>query len=134
LARRHGGDADVQFFEAYRQTRGAGGRPTYVEPHTDYTGCTKYGSLRLVEAYRRWTDYRLRHADRYTAPVAAAIQDIEAQLAGGTCACGARASVLSELRAFVEAFPGDSIVPSLRERMGTIEAGTSGIRFVCVAG
>jgi hypothetical protein len=134
LARRHGEPADVRFFESYRQTVVAGGWPVYVEPQTDSAGCTRYGSLRLVEAYRRWTDYRRQFPGRYAARVGEFIETIEAELAGGRCACGARASVLGELRAFLEAFPGAPIAPDLRARVRAIEAGTSDIRFVCVAG
>jgi len=71
--------------------------PSYIEQQTDYSGCTRFGGMTLVEVYGVWLEFQRRFPDRY---VSAAKEETEAvlhELTQSTCACGNAAGVEQEL-------------------------------------
>jgi hypothetical protein len=140
LARAHGDRADRAFFAALAATYGGDDStagafwPDYVAQQTDYGGCTRYGTGRLVEAYARWSLYRSAHRFRYTHAVRAELARVEEALTRSTCACGDRADVTRELTAFVRRFPSTTLATQVRARLRSVRAGRSGMRFRCNSG
>ncbi|MGH7325844.1 MAG: hypothetical protein ACREJ9_14545 [Candidatus Rokuibacteriota bacterium] len=133
LARAHGDDADRRFFEAYRRTFSLPGQRAWARRLGAGERCTRYGRRTLVELYRQWSDHRRLHPDRYASQVAAFLQDIEAELLTGTCACGSRADVVRELRGFVDSFPDATVTGAVRARLRQLEGGGGNVRPACRA-
>ncbi len=134
LAQTSGEQADVLFFDAYKRSFPDGLSVVYFQQRTHYSGCISYGSLDLVDLFRRWTRYGQQYPNRYAAQVARRVQEIRVLFTEGRCACSGKESVLTEFRAFVEAFPRASFTPRVRERIGELEAETSSILFMCRGG
>src|SRR5207249_8239511 len=108
LARKIKDPAGVAFFRDYERTfpDSAGGLwPAWIRPQTDESGCTRYGSLALVAAYRRWTTYRAGFRGRFAGEVRGILAQVESELTAGTCPCEGKPEVLRELERFVEEFP-----------------------------
>ncbi len=134
LAKSYGEQADILFFDAYKRSFPDGLSVVYFQQRTHYSGCISYGTLDLVDLYRRWTRYGQQYPNRYAAHVARRVQEIQVLLSDGRCACGGKESVLTEFRAFVEAFPRASFTPRVRERIEELEADKSDILFGCRGG
>jgi hypothetical protein len=133
LSRRAGDQTDVQFFESCTALVSEG-LPVYLMWQTDYSACTRFGTMGLVDAYGKWSRFQAAHPGRYREETGSFLRDIEEELTGGTCACGNREAVLKELDAFVRLFPGSEIVPKVRRRADQIRRGSGGMRFRCVSG
>ncbi len=134
IAKRHGGKSDVEFFEAMKQMFPDGASPVYIEPVTDTSGCTTYGTFDLTRLYGRWLDYQRGYPNKYAEMVSVYIHDIESALAENTCACGEKEKVMKELRTFIKDYPSSSITPRVRARLSEIASGTSDMRFQCKPG
>src|SRR2546422_1260363 len=57
LAAARGDEADRAFFAALKATYPESVWPSYIEQQTDYSGCTRFGGMTLVEVYRAWLEY-----------------------------------------------------------------------------
>jgi len=134
LAAAQGDATDRAFFTALKATRPAPNWPVYIEQQTDFSGCIRFGSLTLVETYRRWVNFERQFPDRYAAGVRAEIDDVSFQLTESTCACGDRASVDRELGRFVRDFPSAPIRSKVEGRLKALRAGTSPVRANCKSG
>ena len=134
LARARGLNADTAFFHAMTATHPYGTFPIYVRQQTDYSGCTDYGSGRLVATYGLWQAFIARYPGRYATWATEELENVEEELTIGNCACGDRASVLKEMEAFVQRFPHATIAPRVRERASVIRAKADSIRYQCVSG
>lgn len=134
LARSRGDAADTAFFHALSLTYGPGVSPVYVEQQTDYSGCTDFGSGRLVSTFEIWNTFVSSHPRRYEAWSRKELQGTEDELTAGTCACGGREAVFQELSSFVRRFPSAAGTPRVRARLKAIGRGTSGIRYRCKSG
>ena len=132
LAKRSNDPANVEFFEAYKKTKPEKW-PVYVEQQTDYSGCTRYGILSLVNTYALWDGYRNKYPARYQKEVRDFIHDIEFEL-DGTCACKDYKSVTIELETFIRKFPQAKITARLRERLDQIRQGKSDMGEHCHSG
>ncbi|MDD5058852.1 MAG: NHL repeat-containing protein [Sideroxydans sp.] len=132
LAKRSNDPANVEFFEAYKNTMPEKW-PVYVEQITNYSGCTRYGTLSLVNTYALWDGYRNKYPTRYQNEVRNLIHDIEFEL-DGTCACNDLKSVTLELETFIRKFPHAKIAARLRERLAQIRHGKSDMREHCQPG
>jgi hypothetical protein len=130
LARRVGAPADTAYWDRV-VSFDSWGVPSYVEPVTDETGCTKFGSGQLVAAYGAWTAYRKRYPGHYAADVDARIEDVTRELLEGTCACGDASGVTSEFQGFIKRFPKDKLTPRVRERLREVRAGRGPMRYHC---
>ncbi len=133
LAERYGAHEDRAFFRAYRRTLPSGVWPAYIEPQTDYSGCTAFGRGELVATYRLWREFGRSFSHSYAATVARLMQDIEESVQS-TCACGDAASVERELRDFLAAFPTSPVASAVRQRVLELREKRSPIRFSCVSG
>jgi hypothetical protein len=134
LAARSGDNADRAFFAALKSTYPESVWPVYIEQQTDYSGCTRFGSMSLVETYRAWTDFQRRFSGRYVAGAAKEIQRVLQGLTASTCACRDLASVEQELQRFLRDFPASPARATLDRRLQAIRAGGSDIRASCISG
>ncbi len=133
LAKSRGSEADVSYFTLADASKNEWGDARYVKRRSDFGGCTRYGSLILVDLYRRWTRYSDRFPGRYEREVAKFLEEIRRELGSARCACDGPDSVLKELRAFVAAYPNSEVAPAVEKRIEDIGAARSLIRFQCGA-
>jgi hypothetical protein len=134
LAATQGDDVDRAFFAALVATYPVSEWPVYVDPKVDFGGCVRFGSMALVDTYRRWTEFRRRHPGRYQA---AAIHELDAvvmELAQSNCACDSLPDVERELEEFVRSFPRSIAAPAIEQRLYDLQRGRSSIRAHCVPG
>jgi hypothetical protein len=133
LAKAHGVDVDRAFFATLASTRQPSGWPTYIERQTDYSGCTRFGSMTLVETYRAWSAFD----DKFFGYAEAARSELRAvgdAIATSTCACGDPAGVIKELDAFVREFPVNDFRLAAERRRDEVKAGRSNVRMKCKSG
>jgi hypothetical protein len=134
LAARLGDAADRAFIAALSATRPESVWPVYLERQTDYSGCTRFGSLALVRAYRDWSTFAEHHPGRYVQAAKNELDDVSQQLTGSTCACGNAASVRTELERFIRDFGAAPIRSHVEQRLDAVKQGRSEIRMNCVSG
>ena len=133
LATRVGDRADQRYAAALAATHPESYWPVYVEPKTDYSGCTAFGDGRLLEVYLAWSAMQRDFPGRYESAVSRQRDAVEEEITKSTCACGDAASVAEELKRIVTALtPADPILPAVRLRLAAIEEGRSNIRFGCI--
>lgn len=133
LAKKRGGQADVLFFQNYKNTFRDGIWKIYVQPQTDYSGCTEFGDKELVWLYGKWTSYVQQFPGVYTSSVNELIKEIEHELTAGDCACYEKEKVLQEFELFLKTFPAAEIAPRIRQRIADIQNNESGMKFNCIA-
>jgi hypothetical protein len=133
-SRRQGTTADVRFFECYRQTYPRPKWPIYLQGQTEYTGCTDFGSGKLVELYGVWHSFKTSHPSDYIVPVKEILDDIKSNLERSTCACGSRETVEHELQSFVDRFPKHLLAATVSNRLTRLRAGLGDIRLNCISG
>ena len=134
LAAARGDDADRAFFAALKATYPESVWPTYVEQQTDYAGCTRFGSMSLVETYRLWSEFQRKHPDHYRAAANEEASAVLGELSGSTCACGDAAAIERELDQFLRTFPAAPARARVEERLQALRARRSNIRTDCIAG
>lgn len=134
LAAARGDGADRAFFSAFKATYPESVWPLYVEQQTDYSGCTRFGSMTLVETYRTWFDFQRKFRGRYAAGAQKETDAVIEHLTTSTCACGDLASVERELQRFRRRFPASSARAKVDQRLQALRARRSDIRTSCVAG
>lgn len=135
LAARLGDQADQRFAAALAATYPDGHWPVYVEPQTDYSGCTAFGAGVLLETYLAWSAMARDFPGRYVSAVARERDTVVEKITRSTCACGDAAAVVGELRRTAAALPpADPIIPSVKERLAALDEGRSNIRFDCISG
>jgi hypothetical protein len=134
LAGARGDEADRAFWSALKATHPESVWPIYVEQQTDYSGCTRFGSLSLVETYRAWFDFQRRFRGRYAAGAKRELDAVTEDLTESTCACGDWASVDQELQRFLRDFPTSSARAKIDQRLQALRAGRSDIRINCRSG
>ena len=134
LAATRGDGADRAFFAALKATYPKSVWPVYIDQQTDYGGCTRFGSMSLVETYRAWSGFRQKYPDRYADGAKKEIDAVLASLTESTCACGDRAGVERELERFRLSFPTSPARDGVARRLQALRGGRSDIRTSCVAG
>ena len=135
LAARVGDKADQRFASTLAATYRNAKWPIYVEPQTDYSGCTVFGEGRLLETYLNWLDMARDFPGRYASAVTRERGRVQDAIATSTCACGDAASVVRELERIAAALnPADPMLPTVRERLAALDEGGSNIRFGCISG
>jgi hypothetical protein len=134
LAAARGDGADRAFFSALKATYPESVWPVYVEQQTDYSGCTRFGSMTLVETYRAWFDFQRKFPGRYAAGAKKETDAVVEHLTTSTCACGDSASVEREFQRFLRRFPISSARAKVGQRLQALRARRSDIRASCVAG
>jgi hypothetical protein len=134
LAGSRGDATDGSFFSALKATYPESVWPVYIKQQTDYSGCTLYGSGKLVDMYQQWSRFQRTFPDRYKAPVRERLEDISRQLTDSTCACEDASSVEKELQQFLQAFPTSTLRPRITERLQALRNGRSNIRARCISG
>ena len=135
LAARVGDRADRRFAAALVVTYPDSHWPVYVEPQTDYSGCTAFGDGVLLEIYLAWSSMERDFPGRYESAVARHRDAVAVRTTRSTCACGDAASVVEELERIAAALaPTDPVLPAVRQRLAAIEEGRSNMRFECISG
>jgi hypothetical protein len=131
LAAARGDRADRAFFLALKATYPGSVWPVYVDQQTDYSGCSRFGSMSLVQTYGRWADFQRAFPGRYVEGARKEADAVIEHLARSTCACGDLASVEHELRQFLQTFPGSPARAGIDLRLQSLRAGRSEIRARC---
>ena len=134
FAAARGDVADRRFFAAFKMTFPESVWPAYIEQQTDYSGCTAFGSGKLVETYRVWAQFQNDYPKRYASAVRQELDRISRELTDSTCACGDLAAIQSELQRFIRMFPSSSIRPKVEARLNALRLGKSDIRVRCISG
>jgi hypothetical protein len=134
LAGARGDAADRAFFAALTATYPTSVWHVYSERQTDYSGCTRFGSLSLVETYGAWSDFARRYPGRYAKAVKDETEAVVRELTGSTCACGETSGVERELDQFVRRFPASSVRPDVERRLQSVRTGQAAIRVRCISG
>jgi hypothetical protein len=133
LANTKGDAGDKSFFAALKATYPDSIWPVYLQRQTDAGGCTRFGSLSLVETYGVWAQFKQRFPSRYQDAVSDETEAIFELVTDGTCACGGVPDVVRELTAFNARFPSSPITTEVESRLRDLAAGPSGIRASCRA-
>jgi hypothetical protein len=129
-----GDSADRAFFLALKATYPDSVWPVYLDQQTDYSGCTRFGSMSLVDTYRAWADFQHRFPGRYAAGAKKEINAVIEHFTTSTCACGDLASVAVEMQQFLRIFPTSSTRAKIDRRLQALRARRSEIRARCVSG
>src|SRR5438093_12653227 len=108
LAAASGDEADRAFFAALKATYPESVWPTYIEQQTDYSGCTRFGGMTLIEAYRVWLEFQRRFPNRYVNGANEETDAVLHELTQSTCACGNAAGVELEFGAIPSTVSGVS--------------------------
>jgi hypothetical protein len=130
LALTKGSKADVEFLSLEIQ-QSKGGCSNYN--YNDDSGCTKYGSLILVDNYSKWLDYRKKYPECYMDETQRELFSIRIHFLDGynLCACSGPKEVLREFRAFIKLVNDPALKEAVRWHIDKIEKGTSKIKFNC---
>ena len=134
LSARVGDGADRRFASALAAAHRNAKWHVYVQPQTDYAGCTLFGEGRLLETYLAWSAMERDFPDRYVTAVARERHSVEDRITRSTCACGNRASVVEGLERIAAALTAaDPILAAVEERLAALYDGRSNMRFGCIA-
>lgn len=133
LAATRGHVADRDFFAALGVTYPRSGWPVYVDQQTDSSGCTRFGSMTLVDTYGIWIEFRRQHPDHYVSDARAETERVLDELTSLTCVCGGADGVEAELRQFRARFPMSPARSTVDARLESLRTGRSNLRFSCVA-
>lgn len=133
LASAKGDPADRAFFRALKVTYPNSTWPIYLLQQTDYSGCTRFGSLSLVETYRMWSEFQKRYPDRYEIPVKMELDAVLNKLLS-TCACGDAADIVKELEQFRMEFPGSPMQSRIDVRLKDVQERRPTVRTNCISG
>jgi hypothetical protein len=133
LADMRGDAADKAFFAALKATYPNSVWPVYLQRQTDAGGCTRFGTLSLVNSYQVWSQFRQRFPTRYESAATAEVEGIFELLTDGDCACGTIAEVERELVEFNTRFPASPVRSEIEARLRDIRRGEAGIRASCRA-
>jgi len=134
LAAASGDEADRAFFAALKATYPESVWPTYIEQQTDYSGCTRFGGMTLVEAYRVWLEFQRRFPNRYVNGANEETDAVLHELTQSTCACGNAAGVELELEQFLRRFPESPARVRIEQRLESLRSRRSDIRPNCTSG
>jgi len=134
LATTNGDEADRAFFLALKATYQGTVWPVYIEQQTDYSGCTRFGSMSLVDVYRVWSEFRGKYPDRYTAQAKTEAGHVLEELTTSTCACGDVAEIVQELKRFRARFPTSPVRSKIDARLEALRTHRSNIRTYCRSG
>ena len=133
LADTRGDAADKAFFAALKATYPNSVWPVYLQRQTDSGGCTRFGTLSLVDSYRLWSQFRQRFPTRYDGAATGEGRSNLELLTDGDCACTTTADVERELVEFNTRFPASPVRNELDTRLREIRGGQAGIRANCRA-
>jgi hypothetical protein len=134
LAAARGDGEDRAYCAALKATYPKSVWPVYVGQQTDFSGCTRFGSMSLVDTYRAWSDFQRKFPGRYAMGAKKEIDAAIEDLTESTCACGGKAAVEQELQRFLQDFPTSSIRAKIDQRLEALRAGRSEIRLNCHSG
>lgn len=134
LARAKGTDADRAFFTVLKATYPESVWPVYLQQQTDYSGCTRFGSMSLVDTYRAWSEFRTKHPDRYVSQANAEADRVVKELATSTCACGNADGIVQELEQFQARFAQSPVRSEIDTRLKALRTQRSNIRTNCISG
>jgi len=133
LAVGHGDEVDRQFYAALKATYPETVWPIYVEQQTDYSGCTRFGTGKLVEMHRTWARFRDRNPKRYAAAARDQLVRVNREIVESTCACGDAASVTRELEGFLRSASAPTERTRVAERLAAVRSGRSDLRLHCTS-
>lgn len=133
LSRTRGTKADIAFFTLMREIRPEDVWAAYIEPQTDYSGCTIYGDGALTKLYGKVMRFKKAYPKAYVKDINEEISEILEEFGDTVCACGEREDVLKEYRLFIKTFSADKNTPAIKQNLEKIEKSTDA-RFNCLSG
>jgi len=133
LAETRGTKADMAFFALMPQIKPRNVWAAYIEQQTDVSGCTIYGNGALTGLYGKALQFKRAYPKAYASDINKEIAEILSEFTDGTCACGTRAGVEKEFRAFIKTFPKDKNTPAIKKRLANLK-GNKDFRFNCESG
>lgn len=133
LAKTHGTKADIAFFALMREIRPDDVWAAYIEPQTDYSGCTIYGNGLLTKLYGKALQFRKNYPKAFAVDINEEIDKILEEFPESGCACGNRNSVIKEFRLFIKTFPKNKNTPEIKKRLANLEKERD-FRFNCQSG
>jgi len=133
LAKTRGTKTDAAFFAVMREIKPENVWTAYIEQQTDVTGCTIYGNGALTRLYGKARQFKRAYPKAYVDDINEEIDEILTEFTGGTCACGGRAGVEKEFRAFIKTFPKDKNTPAIKKRLANLKKNKD-FRFNCQSG
>jgi hypothetical protein len=135
LARRKGRPQDRAFFDLYARTEpdATPGIAAYVRHSSPDSRCTSYDGKLMADLYGAWLAFRTKYHDDYSSEAQGEIDNLDAELLSGICACGGADETAAGLQKFVDELPDVPIAPKIRDRIALIRSGHSDFRFNCKA-
>jgi hypothetical protein len=133
LSERSGTKTDAAFFVLMRVIKPDNVFPVYIERQTDVSGCTIYGIGALTVLYGKALQFKKTYPKAYVSDINREIEEILSEFTEGTCACGTRAGVEKEFRAFIKTFPKDKNTPAIKKRLANLKRNKD-FRFNCESG
>ena len=135
LSAQVGDEADQRFAATLAATLHYGYWPVYVQPQTEYSGCTAFGEGRLLKTLLAWSAMERDFPGRYVSAVARERDAVVRKITNSTCACGDVASVVGEFERIAAALTAaDPIRAAVDERLAALDEGRSNMRFGCISG
>lgn len=134
LAKKHGMESDILYFDFLAGVRPDGSWPVYIEQQTDVGGCTRYGEGHLAKLYQKGKALLPKMTGYYADETAEMLKEISVQLTAATCACEDRQSVVKELQLFLELNKNSDIAGAVRSRLEDVQKQGSTMRYQCVGG
>lgn len=135
LARKKGTPEDIAFFENLQRTFPEyAAWPVFIEPQTDYSGCTLYNAPELIAVYRGWSEFAAKYPKAYPEQVAQELTRIHEAMTQEGCACEKAEGVTAGFAAFLKAFPKAPIAGKVKSRLEALKAGKGDFRFECHSG
>jgi hypothetical protein len=130
LAHEKGTKVDQSFFEVLMKTYPdpKSWAPVYIEPKTDWGGCTVFEGKTLSGTYGWWTSFQKAYPSSYRVAVQKELTLIQSALES-ECVCGGEDEYLKELQIFVKTYPTSPFVPGVVSRLEAVKKKTFKIRF-----
>jgi hypothetical protein len=132
LAHEKGTKVDQAFFEVLKKTYPDphSWAPAYIEPKTDWGGCTVFDGKTLSATYGTWIVFQKAYPGRYQVGVRKELALIQSALES-ECVCGGEDEYRRELQNFIKNYPGSPFKSGVASRLKAVNNHTSKIRFHC---
>jgi hypothetical protein len=121
LSKKSGTAADIAFFALLKKLKPDSVWAAYLEPETDYSGCTIYGNGLLTGLYKKAVQFKKVYPFSYSAYIKDEMEQILDRFNDDPYTCSDRAGVLREYRLFIRTFPDDKNTPAVKKALKVVE-------------
>jgi hypothetical protein len=132
LAHEKGTKVDQAFFELLKKTYPDphSWAPAYIEPKTDWGGCTIFDGKTLSGTYGAWIAFQKAYPGRYQGGVRKELAQIKSALES-ECVCGGEDECRRELQSFLKTYPTSPFASVVASHLEAVNNHTPKIRFHC---